>query len=1001
MSESRIDWHTGVPLAQGGNGEVVRAYSPDLGRDIAIKYLRQEDPAAIERMLREARTQRALSHPHILPIHATGVHLDRHYIAMELVDGAPLDRYLADRSTELKLAVFDQVLDAMAHAHAQGVVHRDLKPGNLMVEEGDGRPQAWVMDFGLARRPDDATLTMAGDALGTPGYMAPEQARGAEGADPRADVYALGVVLYEVLTGALPYTADTPMALVMQAAAGQTVPVSEIRRRLPEGLARIVVRCLETEPARRYADAGELRADLAAFSAGQVIAAPVLGRRYRFARWMRSNPWRARSSLALGAVVLIGAASLVVMAEQNRRALSTASELIAEAERARGDWHIEQLLPLHDQRAALAEARETVDRLAATRDQLSEAASARIDAALADLLDAIGEPARAFEHAERAWRGGVRTTSVANRAARARLQQFGARRLELGLTADAASLAELQALERDALASDLEPYRSLLGADLRQRIERALDAEGAPTPNVESQAETPLLSPDDWQNALLDLQAETVRRIDQLNVAPDEALAALEDVDVRLEDLRRTARSYLPVYQLGCTIAAARQSLQTMQTEDAAIDTSRQACDQGLQLIADDSELLATSSMQLWLRAKDLLRDRQPLTEPLNDAIAQARRALELDPDNELAQLSLGSALQVLGRKQLAEGEDPEAALEASLRWLERVHQARPNDVNVMNNLAVTWSTIASAGLGEGGSRAALEAERQSVNWLRAASAVTPGDRRLMHNMLASRGNVAYQDALLGRDPTEELTVIIRGLEELVEQHPDYISPLNTLGLNWWTLGLWQALIGQDPAPAMGEARSALERAMELRPDWDSPRINHAGVARQWFALSDTPPSPALTALADQALASYRGLEDSGLVDDDEGPSELGCLISEVLVARARWSPPAQAQALLLEAEALSRLDRNIDWMHGDCQVARARLGPLWISHRLDADTLAELWNETRSASEDSDHPLLLIAAQRFARTGGHEASASELTARIPEAFRHRILAADRAIASP
>ena len=985
-SRIQIDWHTGVPLAQGGSGEIVRAYSPQLDRDIAVKYLRHEEPAAIERMLREARTQADLNHPHILPIHATGVHLDRHYIAMDLVDGQALDCFLADRSTDHKLAIFDQVLDAMAYAHAQDVVHRDLKPANLMVELCDGQAHAWVMDFGLARRPDDATLTMAGDALGTPGYMSPEQARGAEGADPRADVYALGVVLYQVLTGTLPYTADTPMALVMQAASGQIVPVSEIRRRLPEGLARIVVCCLEADPSRRYRDAGELRRDLAAFRAGHTVDAPILGRRYRLSRWARANPWRARLAAALAAVMLGGGIALAVIAEQNRQALNTASTLIAEAERARGDWYIDQLLPLHDQRGAEQAARATVDRLAAARDRLGDVAAARIDAALADLLDAIGEPGRAFIQARRAWLGGVQTASVASRAARARLQQFGSRRLELGLTADAASMDRLVEVEREALAADISPFRSALDDDMLQRIERALGtAPGVPVPDL-SNTSSALITPDDWQTLLLDLQVAAVSAIDDLNIDADRSLADLARVDDRLEDLRQTARSYLPAYQLACSIEAARQSLRTMQADAAAPDVSRASCDQGLQLAAEDPDLLATSSTQLWLQAKHFRRDRLPFDQPLDRAISQARLALEIDPGNELAQLSLGSALQVLGRKQLAAGEASRPTLEASLEWLERVHQARPNDVNVMNNLAVTWSTISMSRAGAGDSRGALEAERQGLEWLQRATAVTPDDRRLMHNMWSAKGSITFQDALLGRDPEPDLEVLIEGLTTLTDRHSDYVSPLNTLGLNWWTLGLWHALNGRDPAPAMRAAQATFERALAARPDWESPRINHAGVARQWYALSESEPNAALSTRANAALATYRELEGEG-----GELSEFGCQIAEILVAQARWASPERATNLLREAEAMSRLDRNIEWSHDGCRIARARSGLIRTGREAEPEAIGPLWEETLAAVEGSKDPLLLIAAARFARASGHEQWFEQWRERIPAPFRDRL----------
>ena len=614
----RIEWNTGAPLATGGSGEVVRAYSPSLGRDIAIKYLRVEEPAAVERMLREARTQAALQHPHILPVHATGEHLGRHFIAMDLVDGQPLDRALAQADMETRLRAFDQVLDAMAYAHAQGVVHRDLKPANLMVEQrfdvDHERPHVWVMDFGLARQLEDATLTVAGDALGTPGYMAPEQARGAEGADPRADIFALGVVLYQLMTGRLPFTADTPMALVMQAASGQIVPIAEIRRRLPDGLARVIIKCLEANPLRRYENAGALRDDLHAFGAGRSVEAPALGRRYRLQRWTRAHPWRARLAAGLAIVIVAGGVALAAIGERNRQALNIASDLIAEAERARSDWYVDQLLPLHDQRPARAEAHATIARVEQRRAELDGAAAARVDAALADLLDAIGESERAFERARQAWQIGLRSYPVAARAARARLQRFGARRLELGLTADAGSLPGLVDQARDSLAADLAPFRKMLTPSLDDFASRAIAGETATQPVP---ADSPLAKPEDWQGLLLALQPAAIAAVDQLNVEGTDALSNIEPVEAALEHLLTSVRSFLPAYRLGCQLAAARQSLRTMQSSESLDDVSRSACDQALVLAPNDPELLATSSMQLWLTAKDLRRRRQAYDEPL------------------------------------------------------------------------------------------------------------------------------------------------------------------------------------------------------------------------------------------------------------------------------------------------------------------------------------------------------------------------------------------------
>lgn len=135
MSHPSIDWHTGMPIAKGGNAEVVKVYSPSLGRHLAVKYLLKESSASVERLLREARTQASLAHRNIVAIHDTGEHLGRHYIAMDYIDGQPLDTALSEQDTDTKLAVFLQVLDGMAFAHERGVVHRDIKPANVLVSK--------------------------------------------------------------------------------------------------------------------------------------------------------------------------------------------------------------------------------------------------------------------------------------------------------------------------------------------------------------------------------------------------------------------------------------------------------------------------------------------------------------------------------------------------------------------------------------------------------------------------------------------------------------------------------------------------------------------------------------------------------------------------------------------------------------------------------------------------------------------------------------------------
>ncbi len=244
-------------IARGAYGVVYRARDRELGREVALKSLRSEDagPLARERFLREARLAARLDHPNIVRIFETGEHGGRPFYTMALLEGAPLRGPLPPARA---CRLVSRVARAVAHAHERGVVHRDLKPSNILVS--DGEPV--IADFGVALGLEEPRVTRTGELVGTPAYMAPEQARGdADGVGPPADVHALGAVLFELLTGRLPYEAETFLELSAKLLGD---PVPELAGFDP-ALSALVRRCLAKEPGARptaaeLARALELRA---------------------------------------------------------------------------------------------------------------------------------------------------------------------------------------------------------------------------------------------------------------------------------------------------------------------------------------------------------------------------------------------------------------------------------------------------------------------------------------------------------------------------------------------------------------------------------------------------------------------------------------------------------------------------------------------------------------------------------------------------------------------
>jgi eukaryotic-like serine/threonine-protein kinase len=263
-------YELGPVLGQGGMARVHRGLDRQLRRQVAIKVLAppfDRDRSFVERFRREARAAAGLSHPNIVAVFDSGSDDGTHFIVTELVEGETLgDRLRRDGPMPLAeaTAVAVDIARALAAAHERGLIHRDIKPGNVMLLP-DGRVK--VVDFGIARAAGSDTLTNTGVVLGSTAYLSPEQA-GGQPVDERADIYALGCVLYEMLTGQVPFSADTPIATIYRHVNEDAPPPSTIAPVQPE-LEDVVMRCLEKDPKRRFASAAELEAALLAVPLAQ------------------------------------------------------------------------------------------------------------------------------------------------------------------------------------------------------------------------------------------------------------------------------------------------------------------------------------------------------------------------------------------------------------------------------------------------------------------------------------------------------------------------------------------------------------------------------------------------------------------------------------------------------------------------------------------------------------------------------------------------------------
>jgi serine/threonine-protein kinase len=291
-------------LGRGGMGVVYKARQRDLDRIVALKMILGNHLASEEQVRRfhtEARAIARLRHPHIVQVYESGQVQGQHYFAMEYVEGQGLDQRLRNGPLAAEDAVRQllPVVAAVAELHRHGILHRDLKPANILLGPG-GRPV--LADFGLAKLRDaDHRLTCSGAIVGTPSYMAPEQAAGKE-VGPASDVYSLGAILYEMVTGRPPFRASTPLDTLVQVLEGEPTLPRLVRPEIPRPLELVCLKCLEKAREGRYPDASALHAELERFLNGDAVGAQPQGLAQRFVRWTRREPALAAhlGTIALG-----------------------------------------------------------------------------------------------------------------------------------------------------------------------------------------------------------------------------------------------------------------------------------------------------------------------------------------------------------------------------------------------------------------------------------------------------------------------------------------------------------------------------------------------------------------------------------------------------------------------------------------------------------------------------------------------------------------------------
>jgi eukaryotic-like serine/threonine-protein kinase len=623
-------------LGRGGMGVVYAARHLRLNRSVALKMLLAgpyAGPEELARFLREAQAIAGLHHPNVVPLYDVGDVEGRPYFTMELVEGGSLALKLAESPLPAReaAALVATVAEAVEAAHQTGIVHRDLKPANVLLT-ADGRPK--VTDFGLARRLEHkGELTCNGTPMGTPSYMAPEQARGDNAAiGPTTDVYALGAILYECLTGRRPFQADSSAATLQQVLADEPVPPARLNPRVPRDLETICLKCLRKEPCQRYASAQAVADDLRSFERGEPISARPLGRLGRLVRWARRRPTVAAlyaTVLAIALLILVMVGGWLRLSGQHLAAAQATAQA-AEQDLREADEHSQQG-DLSHARAAVERAKGRLE-AGAARD-----VQQRVEQAEAELLRREEEAARAGQlvarlEAIRLDRA-VIVAGVFNRAQSDRDYETAFRATGLGTVGDAPKIvaARIEASPvRQAIVAALDDWAICTADSLR----RAWLLEVARTAD-----------PDPWRDKVRDPQAWDDRaklcRLAETAAVEKQSLQLLVALGERLQAgggdasavnfLLRVQKAHLTDFYANFMLANALAK--TNRNEDS-VGYYRAAL------------ALRPDAAAAWYCFGDTLL----VMSRLDDAIAVLEQCIRLNPTHGWAHADLGSALRKTGR---------------------------------------------------------------------------------------------------------------------------------------------------------------------------------------------------------------------------------------------------------------------------------------------------------------------------------------------------------------
>jgi predicted Ser/Thr protein kinase len=908
-------------LGTGGMGTVYKAFDPTLGRYVALKFLHRNDDDHTQRFLREARAQARIAHPHVCQVHEVGEVEGRPYIAMQYIDGRSLGDLCEELTVETKVRLIRDVARAVHAAHRNGLIHRDLKPGNiLLAREESGALHPFVVDFGLAQEQDETALSRTGMISGTPAYISPEQAQG-KPLDRRTDVYSLGIVLYELLAGFPPFKGANLARILVQLVQEDAKPLRQIDPAIPEDLETLVAKCLEKDPARRYESARDLAEDLDRFLEGDPIHARPAGWGYRAGKRLRKNKALAVVSVAAAlALAILGAFSVRQQMRARERAelAQRFGQRLGELE---SSMQYEAFLPRHDMTPYKQRLRLGMDAIAGEMKRLGEIAEGPGNFAIGQGYLALHQYETARMHLERAWQAGERSPEIAISLGRALAASYERTLAETNLQTSGEeidrnyrlpALAYLAATAKDSQSS---PYTMALVAYFERRY-----------PEAAAQAHKAYLQKASFYEAG-ELEA-TINLTQGSNATKagryEEAQRFFDSAGRSYGQLIQQAPSEPGLYAGDCDrrVRSISTSMASRDVPESQVTQAVASCDLALSVDPELADALIVKALLFSRLGEQKLKRGADPQPDLANAIRLAARAASLDARDVRPYNQLTFCHRLLAQWQLGRGADPRDEIQRGIVAARRAVEIQPRLASSHLGLGTAYLVLVHDQQRRGADpRRALELAAASYQQ---AISLDPEFLLAYTNLGNAWKSMAEVQVAQGADPGGSVGKAMAAFEQAVHLNPQYAPAHNNLGNVQLTLGEYLLTRGSDPRRALTDAARDYERALAIKPDYGLARFNLGYTYRSLAeGLVDQGQDPgAALAAADAALGEYLRLN----ANDADAFLEQ----ARVRLVAARWALKRRTSPMTALGDATADLRRaeevnarNPDVLFAQAQVAR------------------------------------------------------------------------------